>query len=104
MNKVAIMTDSNSGISLQQAKEMNCFMLNMPIILNQNTYIENENIEASFFYEQQEKGANVTSSQPSIASLMNMWEEILKEYDEIVYIPMTSALSGSCQSAMSFAQ
>lgn len=104
MNKVAIMTDSNSGISLQQAKEMNCFMLNMPIILNQNTYIENENIEVSFFYEQQEKGANVTSSQPSIASLMNMWEEILKEYDEIVYIPMTSALSGSCQSAMSFAQ
>ena len=47
MNKVAIMTDSNSGISLQQAKEMNCFMLNMPIILNQNTYIENENIELS---------------------------------------------------------
>ena len=55
MNKVAIMTDSNSGISLQQAKEMNCFMLNMPIILNQNTYIENENIEVSFFMNSRKK-------------------------------------------------
>ncbi|MGM9912877.1 DegV family protein [Floccifex sp.] len=104
MTKVAIMTDSNSGISMEQAKEMGCFMLNMPIIIDQKTYIENEDIDTDFFYDSQSKDANVTSSQPSIASVMGMWDEILKEYDEIVYIPMTSALSGSCQSAIVFSE
>ncbi|MGM9947950.1 DegV family protein [Floccifex sp.] len=104
MSKVAIMTDSNSGITLQQAKEWNCFMLNMPIIINQKTFTENEDINDTEFYQQQANDANVTSSQPSVADLMDMWNEILKDYDEIVYIPMTSALSGSCQSAMTFSE
>lgn len=98
------MTDSNAGISIQQAKKMDVFMLNMPVIIDGKTYIENEDIEPEFFYTSQENDADVTSSQPSVASLTAMWKEILKEYEELVYIPMTSGLSGSCASAIMFAK
>lgn len=104
MKKTAIMTDSNAGISIQQAKEMDIFMLNMPVIIDGKTYIENEDIDPEFFYTSQENDADVTSSQPSVASLTAMWKEILKEYEELVYIPMTSGLSGSCASAIMFAK
>lgn len=104
MKKTAIMTDSNAGISITQAKEMDVFMLNMPVIIDGQTYIENEDIDTEFFYKSQESDADVTSSQPSVASLTAMWKEILKEYEEIVYIPMTSGLSGSCASAIMFAK
>lgn len=104
MKKTAIMTDSNAGISIQQAKKMDVFMLNMPVIIDGKTYIENEDIEPEFFYTSQENDADVTSSQPSVASLTAMWKEILKEYEELVYIPMTSGLSGSCASAIMFAK
>ena len=98
------MTDSNAGISIQQAKKMDVFMLNMPVIIDGKTYIENEDIEPEFFYTSQKNDADVTSSQPSVASLTAMWKEILKEYEELVYIPMTSGLSGSCASAIMFAK
>ena len=104
MKKTAIMTDSNAGISIAQAKEMDVFMLNMPVIIDGKTYIENEDIDTEFFYKSQESDADVTSSQPSVASLTAMWKETLKEYEEIVYIPMTSGLSGSCASAIMFAK
>ena len=79
-------------------------MLNMPVIIDGKTYIENEDIEPEFFYTSQKNDADVTSSQPSVASLTAMWKEILKEYEELVYIPMTSGLSGSCASAIMFAK
>lgn len=104
MSRIAIMTDSNSGISIPQAEEMGCFMLNMPVIVDEKTYTENVDIDAEMFYASQEAGKDVTSSQPSIMDVTDMWKEILKEYDEIVYIPMTSALSGSCASATMFAK
>lgn len=104
MKKTAIMTDSNSGLSIQQAEEKGVFMMNMPIMIDGETYIENEGIDADFFYKAQEDGRDVTSSQPSVASVTKMWKEILKEYEEIVYIPMTSGLSGSCASAIMFAK
>ena len=69
MKKTAIMTDSNAGISITQAKEMDVFMLNMPVIIDGQTYIENEDIDTEFFYKSQESDADVTSSQPSVASL-----------------------------------
>lgn len=104
MSKTAIMTDSNCGLSMAQAEELGCFMLNMPVVIDEKTYIENEDIDAEFFYAAQGNGADVTSSQPSVMAVTAMWKDILKEYDEIVYIPMTSGLSGSCESAIMFSR
>ncbi len=103
MKKIAVMSDSNCGLSIVQAEDMGVFMLPMPIIIEEKTYYENVDITTEFFYEKQAQDANVSSSQPSPAQVMDMWKKILKEYDSIVYIPMTSALSGSCQSAIMFA-
>lgn len=103
MKKIAVMSDSNCGLSIAQAEDMGVFMLPMPIIIEEKTYYENMDITPEFFYEKQAQDANVSSSQPSPAQVMDMWKKILKEYDAIVYIPMTSALSGSCQSAIMFA-
>ncbi|MGM9942019.1 MAG: DegV family protein [Bulleidia sp.] len=104
MSKTAIMTDSNCGLTIAQAKELGCFMLNMPVVIDGKTYIENEDIDTEFFYTQQANDADVTSSQPSVMAVTGMWKQILKEYDEIVYIPMTSGLSGSYESAVMFSR
>ena len=102
MKKIAVMSDSNCGLSIVQAEDMGVFMLPMPIIIEEKTYYENVDITTEFFYEKQAQDANVSSSQPSPAQVMDMWKKILKEYDSIVYIPMTSPLSGSCQSSIMF--
>ena len=100
MKKIGIMTDSNAGFTMEEAKNLNIHILPMPIIVNQKTYYEGINLNLDTFYKLQESGADITTSQPSPGQLLEMWETLLKDYDEIVYIPMTSGLSGSCQSAM----
>ncbi|MDE7332200.1 MAG: DegV family protein [Lachnospiraceae bacterium] len=98
--KVAVVTDSNSGITQNEAKELGIRVLPMPFMINEETFFEDITLTQEAFYERLEGGADVVTSQPSPESVMNLWKEVLTEYDEIVYIPMSSGLSGSCQSAM----
>ena len=100
MSKVAIITDSNSGITQSQAKEMGIQVVPMPFFVNGDTYYEDISMTQEEFYEYLAKDAEVTTSQPTPDTLMNLWNETLKEYDEIVYIPMSSGLSSSCGTAM----
>lgn len=104
MSKVAIITDSNSGITQSQGKEMGIFVLPMPFFINEETYYEDISLTQEQFYEKLRGGADIHTSQPSPESVMQLWNEVLKEYDEIVHIPMSSGLSGSCQSAIMLAQ
>lgn len=104
MSKIAIVTDSNSGITQAQAKELGIFVLPMPFMIGEETYFEDINLTQEEFYTKLELGENISTSQPSPESVMKLWDEILKDYDEIVHIPMSSGLSGSCQSAMMLAQ
>lgn len=103
MSKIAIVTDSNSGITQAQSKEMGIFVLPMPFMINEQTYFEDINLTQPEFYAMLVDGANISTSQPSPESVMDFWRDILKNYDQIVHIPMSSGLSGSCQSAMMLA-
>lgn len=100
MKKIAVITDSNSGITQEQAKEMGIHVVPMPFFINQETYYEDISMTQKEFYEYLEQGAEVTTSQPSPESLTKLWDEMLNEYDELVYIPMSSGLSSSCGTAM----
>lgn len=104
MAKIAVVTDSNSGITQTQAKELGISVVPMPFMINNETYFEDINLTQEQFYELLESGADISTSQPSPEAIMKLWDELLEEYDEIVHIPMSSGLSGSCQSALIFAQ
>ena len=100
--KIAVVTDSNSGITQKQAQEMGLYVLPMPFMINNETYFEDITLSQAEFYERLASGADVVTSQPSPDS-MKLWDELLQTYDEIVHIPMSSGLSGSCQSALMLA-
>lgn len=102
--KVAVITDSNSGITQAQAKELGIQVLPMPFMIGEETYFEDITLTQEEFYEKLEGGADMVTSQPSPESVLALWKETLKEYDEIVHIPMSSGLSGSCQSALMLAE
>lgn len=104
MSKVAIVTDSNSGITQAAGKEMGIFVLPMPFMIDEETFYEDINLTQEEFYQKLAAGANIATSQPSPESVMKLWDSVLKEYDELVHIPMSSGLSGSCQSAMILAE
>ena len=104
MKRVAIITDSNSGITQTEAKEMGIFVLPMPFTINDIDYFEDINLTQEQFYVKLMEGADVMTSQPSPDSVMELWDRVLKEYDEIVHIPMSSGLSGSTQTAMMLAE
>lgn len=103
MTKIAIVTDSNSGITQEQAKELGIFVLPMPFMINEKTCYEDVSLTQKEFYERLEAGDRVVTSQPSPASLLKLWKHLLEEYDELVHIPMSSGLSGSCQSSVMLA-
>ena len=101
--RIAVVTDSNSGITQSQAKEMGVFVLPMPFMIDGETYFEDINLTQEQFYEKLENDADISTSQPSPEAVMKLWDEVLKEYDQLVHIPMSSGLSGSCQTAMMLA-
>ncbi len=103
MPRVAIVTDSNSGITQDAAKEYGIYVLPMPFMINEKTFFEDIDLTQEQFYEKLQSGANIATSQPSPESVTSLWEKLLSEYDELVHIPMSSGLSGSCQSAMMLA-
>lgn len=104
MGKTAIVTDSNSGITPAQAEEMGAYVLPMPFMINGNTYFEEISLSVSDFYQHLSEGADIVTSQPSPESIMDLWDTLLKDYDEIVHIPMSSGLSGSCETALMLAE
>ena len=104
MKKIAIMTDSNSGITQKEAAGLGISVLPMPFMINDTTYFEDINLTQERFYEFLENDAVVSTSQPSPDSLIHMFHKLLAEYDEVVHIPMSSGLSGSCQTACMLAQ
>lgn len=100
MQKVAVITDSNSGITQMQAKEMGIHVVPMPFFMNDETFYEDISMSQEQFYQSLEQGKELTTSQPSPETLMKLWEDTLENYEEIVYIPMSSGLSSSCGTAM----
>lgn len=104
MSNVAIVTDSNSGITQTEAEELGIFVLPMPFMINGDAFFEDINLTQEEFYEKLAAGADISTSQPSPEAVMNLWDELLQDYDELVYLPMSSGLSGSCQSAMMLAE
>lgn len=102
--KVAIVTDSNSGITQTQAEEMGLSVLPMPFMIDGQTYYEDIDLTQEQFYIKLRDGADISTSQPTPDSVLNLWDRLLEENDQVVHIPMTSGLSGSCQTAMMLAQ
>lgn len=103
--KIAIMTDSNSGITQIEAQELGIKVIPMPFMINGEEYFEDINLTQEQFYKLLEDDtANVCTSQPSVGVISSMWDELLKEYDQIIYIPMSSGLSMSCNTAKTLAQ
>lgn len=104
MRKVAVMADSNCGIFPEEGRELGIHIIPMPVIIEGITYYEGVDITIEEFYKKQAEGLEITSSLPSPGDVMDMWDELLKEYEEVVYIPMTSGLSSSCANARMLAE
>lgn len=99
MPKIAVMTDSNSGIMPGDGKYPDIHVLPMPVIIDEKIYYEGIDISHTDFYRMQSSGANITTSQPSPGDVTSMWKELLRTYDQVVFIPMSSGLSNTCQTA-----
>lgn len=104
MGKIAIVTDSNSGITQEQAKEMGVHVIPMPFYINETMYLEGVTLTQEEFYERLKNDEPISTSQPSPAEVCGLWDMLLKENDEIVHIPMSSGLSNSCETAMGLAR
>ena len=102
-NKIAILTDTNSGISEQMQNILGVFVVPMPVIIDGKDYFEDISITQEEFYRRLRHGANVSTSQPAPGQLIEKWDELLKTYHEVVYIPMSGGLSGSVKTARALA-
>ena len=102
--KTAIVTDSNSGITQAQGKELGVFVLPMPFFINEELFYEDISLTQEQFYQKLQEDAQISTSQPSPGEVMDLWDKVLEEYEELVYIPMSSSLSKSCETAMMLAQ
>jgi DegV family protein with EDD domain len=103
-SRVAVVTDSNSGITQRQAADLGIHVLPMPFTMDGTEYFEDINLTQDIFYEKLLQGAAISTSQPSPASVTELWDEILKSYDELIHMPMSSGLSASCGSAFALAR
>lgn len=104
MSKVAIMTDSNSGITQAEAKEMGITVIPMPFYIDEEMFYEDIDLTQEQFYEKLRSDCEIKTSMPLVGNVTDTWDEVLKEYDEIVYIPMSSGLSSSCSTAIMLAE
>lgn len=100
MKKVAIATDSNSGITQAAAKEMGISVIPMPFYINDELFFEDITLTQEEFYEKLQSDCTISTSQPSPADVTDLWDKLLEEYDQVVYVPMSSGLSNSCETAM----
>lgn len=97
--KTAIVTDSNSGITQKQGKEAGVYVVPMPFMMAEATYFEDISLTQADFYERLKSGVAISTSQPAPADLLDLWNGLLKEYDAVIHIPMSSGLSSSCENA-----
>ena len=104
MSKIIIVTDSNSGISKEEAEKIGVVVIPMPFFIEGKTYYEEISLSQDEFYQMLVTGKNISTSQPSIGEICALWDGLLKEYDEIVQIPMSSGLSMTCDTATTFSQ
>lgn len=104
MSKVIVVTDSNSGITPDEAKMLGVEVLPMPFYINEQMYYENIDLTQEQFYEKLAAGGDIKTSMPLVGDVTDKWDELLKENDEIVYIPMSSGLSSSCETAYMLSQ
>ena len=104
MRKVAIVTDTNANISNELAEKLNVTIIPMPFSIDGKEYFEGKDLTREKFFEHQQSGAEIFTSQPSLMAVTEAWDKLLKEYDEIVHIPMSSSLSSTCSTAMMLAQ
>ena len=104
MSKVIVVTDSNSGITPDEAKVLGVEVLPMPFYINEQMFYENIDLTQEQFYERLAAGGDIKTSMPLVGDVTDKWDELLKEYDEVVYIPMSSGLSSSCETAYMLSQ
>lgn len=102
--RVAIATDTNSGISVEEGKKLGIYVIPMPVLIDGQIYYEGVDLTPAQFYEAQQAGRNVSTSQPSPGDILELWDRVLEEYDALVYIPMSSGLSASCATAQVLAE
>lgn len=103
MGNIAVAVDTNSGLTIERGRELGIYVLPMPFSVDGKEYLEGVDLKHQQFFEMMENDADVTTSQPAVNSLMEFWDDILKENDELIYIPMSSSLSSSLQTAAVFA-
>ena len=102
--KTAIVTDTNSSISVQEAQEMGIYLISMPFFIDGKTYFEGKDCTPEAFFQRMSAGAAVSTSQPAPEEITSLWERLLQTHDDILHFPMTSGLSGSCHTAKALAQ
>ena len=102
--RVAVMTDTNSGISVEEGVRLGVHVMPMPVLIDGETYYEGVTLTHEDFYRSQEAGRAVSTSQPAPSDVLSMWDKLLEEYDQVVHIPMSSGLSASCQTAAGLAE
>ena len=104
MGNIAIVTDSNSGITRELGKQLGIYVLPMPFYINEKLYYEDISLSQKEFYGFLKEDANISTSMPSLTDVTDLWDKLLKDYEAIVHIPMSSGLSGSCNAAQMIAQ
>ena len=104
MRAIGVVTDSHSGIGRKEAEELGIYVLPMPFYIDGQCYYENITLSREEFFEKLDSGADISTSQPSPADVMGLWDRALKEYEKILYIPISSGLSGSCATAAALAR
>ena len=104
MKKIAIVTDSNSGITQEEAKQAGIYVFPTPVYINDEVFYEGVDLTTDQFFARQAEGAEIKTSMPVVGDVIDKWEGLLEEYDEVVYIPLSSGLSSSCETAIMLAE
>ncbi|MCD8045087.1 MAG: DegV family protein [Clostridiales bacterium] len=104
MSKVAIVTDSNSGITQMEGKQLGIYVMPMPFYINEELFLEDITLTQDQFYEKLTAGADIKTSAPVVGDFIELWDRLLTAYDEIIHIPMSSGLSSTCSTAQMIAQ
>ncbi len=102
--QIAIVTDSNSGITQETAKKLGISVLPMPFIINEETFYEDVNLSQTDFYQRLQNDEKISTSQPAIGDILDLWDKLLENHDALIHIPMSSGLSGSCATATTLAE
>lgn len=104
MGRIAIVTDSNSGITREEAAALGAYVVPMPFFIDGELYYEGITLTTQEFYKRMAAGSEISTSQPTPGAVLELWDELLETNDEVVYIPMSSGLSGSCATATALAE